>query len=402
MNLKLKNIYLLAVLFIAVQVTASGQFPKAGVWQGNMHFSQATVPFTFEVSYQEAIPVITLINGEERIDIDESLIKKDSIYMPMHVFDAFISATFSSNKMVGYWVKLDSIPFTARFNSPRFKTSKSRKSVQIENRINMTFSPPGGLEYPGIGLFSQQGNNVTGTILTEVGDYRYFEGVMNKNTLKLSTFDGVHAFMLTGKYEEGKWTGDFHFDNKYVEKWTGFYDESVELRDPFEMVTIDKETERPYFDIIAPASGRNVVDPLEYEGKVVIIQLFGTWCPNSYDETRYLVNRYEDFHQKGVEILAVSYEVKYSEEYGLRRIDEYTNKMKIPYKVLLGGRVNKEQAAMAFPFMNRIQAFPTLIILDKHGIARYVNSYFLGPATGENFLEFRERLDSIVDELLTE
>ena len=139
-----------------------------------------------------------------------------------------------------------------------------------------------------------------------------------------------------------------------------------------------------------------------YNEKVVLIQLFGTWCPNSYDQTNYLVDWYSQNQQTDVEILAVSYEVKYSKEYGLKRIEDYKQVMNIPYEVVLGGRVSKEQAAMAFPFIKRLEAFPTLIILDKKGYARYVNSYFLGPATGDYYDSFKVRLDNIVQELLEE
>ena len=379
MNLRLNKFFLLFILCLSFQVTAYGQLPKAGVWQGNIQYSQQTVPFTFEVSFLNENPIITLVNWKERIVIDNSEISENHITIPMHVFDARIIASFSDDKMEGFWIKNDSIPFKAFYNTPRFKV-KSKKTTEIKNRLSMTFDPPGASEYPGIGIFNQNGHNVVGTVMTEVGDYRYFEGIVEKNTLKISSFDGVHAFMLTGRYDEGKWKGEFHFDNNYVEKWTGTYDGNAELQDPFEMVTLDNESQKPYFDILAPGSGRNAVDPSEYEGKVVIIQLFGTWCPNSLDETNFLVPWYRENHKRGVEILAVSYEVKYSREYGLQRINDYKKGMNIPYKILLGGRVNKEQAAMAFPFMNRIQAFPTLVILDKKGFARYVNSYFLGAA----------------------
>ena len=70
--------------------------------------------------------------------------------------------------------------------------------------------------------------------------------------------------------------------------------------------------------------------------------------------------------------------------------------------MVLGGRLSKTGAAMPFPFMERIEAFPTLVILDKSGYVRYVHSYFNGPATGEYYQAFDQRFNEIVDSLLAE
>ena len=105
---------------------------------------------------------------------------------------------------------------------------------------------------------------------------------------------------------------------------------------------------------------------------------------------------------EGVEILASSYEANYSQEYGLSRIEEYVADIEIPYEVVLGGRLSKRAAAMPFPFMDRIEAFPTLIIVDKQGYARYVHSYFTGPATGPYYDAFDLRFNEIINELVSE
>lgn len=396
----LYTLFLLKLLYVPF---CFGQQVKTGIWQGNIHYSQATIPFTFDVEQNGAGSIaVALINGEERIPVNNIKLKDDSLIIPMHVFDASIQAGFSEKQMEGYWIKNRKVVFSATFKHPRFKSRKSKMELGTEYRVNMTLSPPGGFDYKGIGIFNQTGNRVTGTIMTEVGDYRYFEGVLDRNTLKLSTFDGVHAFLLTGELKDGKWSGEFYFDDQYTEKWAGFKDPDFQLTDPFEMVTIENDQSHPYFDILAPASGRNSVNYKDYAGKVLIIQLFGTWCPNSWDQNKYLVDWYRKNNDRGVEILSVSYEVNYSDEYGLKRIDDYRDSMGIPWEIKLGGRVNKQQAAMAFPFIKRLQAFPTLIVLDKRGNARYVQSYFLGPATGQYYTEFDKRFNEIIDELLDE
>ena len=154
--------------------------------------------------------------------------------------------------------------------------------------------------------------------------------------------------------------------------------------------------------MLGAGSGKNAIDPTKYEGKVLIIQLFGTWCPNSHDQTTYLVDWYQKNKEKDIAILASSYEANYSQEYGLERIEKYKSVNGIEYDMVLGGRLSKTAAAIPFPFMEKIEAFPTLVIVDKQGYVRYVHSYFNGPATGSYYTEFDDRFNAIIAELLAE
>lgn len=380
-----------------------------GQWQGNIHYSNATVPFEFKIigSVLNNNIQVVLINGSEELVINNSTISGDSIFIPMHAFDATIRARFSGKTMTGKWVKGYknnwSMPFSAQFDVPRFEIIESKKYVAIEPIWNMTFDPEFGLPYPSVGYFKQTGRKVTGTIAAEVGDLRFFEGVVMGDSLKITSFDGAHAFMLLGKKIQGKWQGTLIFDDGYEEPWVAFADENATLTDPFVVIsTTVEDKKRPYYDILTAGSGFNSLDPDDFEGRVTVIQLLGTWCPNSLDETNYLVEWYEKNKQKEIEILAVFFEMNYSQEYGLRRIDEYIEENGITYGTVLGGKANKGQAALAFPFINKIEAFPTLIIIDKKGHARYMHTYFLGPATGELYTDFDTRFQAIIDELLAE
>jgi hypothetical protein len=94
--------------------------------------------------------------------------------------------------------------------------------------------------------------------------------------------------------------------------------------------------------------------------------------------------------------------MNYSKAYGTQRMNEYVAHNSIPYPTALGGPANKGQAALAFPFVSKLQAFPTLVILDKSGRARYMHTYFQGPATGEYYEQFDRRFRAIIEDLLNE
>ena len=399
--------YLTSFILITCFLTLGAQTLRLGKWKGVITYQLGEVPFIFEVAPgNEDIPQIMFINGDERIRIENSVIEGDSIFIPLAPFDVEIRAKFTAMSMEGIYVKYYrgiSMPFSASIGDRRYAKKSIKPSPKIEKRWKMTFSPDSPSKSNGVGLFTQIGERVVGTVLTETSDYRYFEGITDGDSLKLSSFDGAHAFMILGKWlGEDRWEGTIIFDNTYSESWSASYDSNAELDDPFEMVTIEPGTHKPYYDLLGAGSGPNSIDPTKYEGKVLVIQLFGTWCPNSLDQTKYLVNWYEENASGDLAILASSFEANYSQEYGLKRLEAYRESNNIPYDMVLGGRLSKTSAATPFPFMKRIKAFPTLVICDKSGYVRYVHSYFNGPATGEYYQAFDRRFNQIIEELLAE
>ena len=398
--------FYLSSILVLLFFTLSAQMMKPGQWAGNIQYDDIDVAFVFEVGYPGGeVPEITFINGEERRVVSNATIEGDSIFIPLDPFDVEIRAKFTAMNLNGVYRKYYrdlTIPLSAAFGQTRMQKKSIHPSALIEERWDVTFSPDSQDLSKGVGIFKQRGDVVTGTIMTQVSDYRYFEGILDGDSIKLSCFDGAHAFAFIGGKTEDGWKGSMIYDNGYSEPWEAVYDKDVELADPFSMVEIEPGKHRPYFDLLGAGQGENAIDPSKYEGKVLIIQLFGTWCPNSHDQTNYLTNWYNKNQSKNVAILAASYEANYSQEYGLERLEAYKEVNNIPYDLVLSGRLSKTGAAMPFPFMKRIEAFPTLVILDKEGYVRHVHSYFNGPATGEYYRAFDQQFNQIIDALLNE
>ena len=400
----------LAILFTTIIITsifAIAQTPNEGIWKGIITYSNAEIPFQFEVDYPEESesPVLTFINGEDRASLEATLIK-DSLFIPMFGFDITLKMKIGKERMEGRLIKHyrnQSYSFKAEHGMPRYEISKEVNPIQVGKRWAMTVNEGRNSEYQAVGLFEQNGNRVTGTIMTEVSDYRFFEGKVAGNQIELSIFDGVHAFLLIGTYDENiqEWSGDLILDDGYSRPWVAERNDGAELPNPFEIVDLSGKNFKPDLEKLSVLSDQQV-DPKQYQGKVLIVQLMGTWCSNSQDQTRYLTQWVAEHPEKKVELLAVNYEANYSPEYGLSRIETYKNRLAIPYEMILGGPLSKSKAAEPFSFIDELKAFPTLVFIDREGYARYVHSYFTGPATGEYYQDFDQRFNAIVDELTAE
>ncbi len=400
------KISLASLLIILLSTNLMAQTIDNGNWKGTIHYQSVEVPFTFSFeNTSDSSAIVIIRNGEEEIKIDNVIIEKDTVLIPMYAFDAVIKANYKDGKMHGVWHKnyknSKGPKFTAEFNMPRFSIYPKGLKF-IRPNWDIAFMQPNGQTSKAVGLFEQVGNNsFTGTIMTEVGDFRYFEGILYGDSMRMSSFDGVHGFLMLGKLTDGIWQGDFHYENGYAEKWTASYNTDAGLTNPFTLITVAPETHKPYYDILTAGGEYNAIDTDLLEGKVVIIQLMGTWCPNSMDQTRYLTEWYKTQNQEGIELMAVTYEPG-NKSYAQQRIESYSKILNIPYPMYIGGSMSKGQAALAFPNMGKINAFPTLVLIDKQGYIRYINSYFNGPATGSYYQDFDKTFNAIINELLSE
>ncbi|MFC7669675.1 peroxiredoxin family protein [Hymenobacter humi] len=174
----------------------------------------------------------------------------------------------------------------------------------------VTFREDDGNTYPAVGVFKQQGAALTGTFLTTTGDYRYLSGAVLPEGMGLSTFDGNHGYLFqAAKQPNGTLKGEFYSGKSGHETWTAVLDPKAKLPDADTLTYLKKGESRLNFKFPSIFEG-GVVEPTgpKYRGKVVVIQLLGSWCPNCMDETAFLAPWYDKNKGRGVEVIGLGYE----------------------------------------------------------------------------------------------
>ena len=157
-------------------------------------------------------------------------------------------------------------------------------------------------------------------------------------------------------------------------------------------------------DFTFPDVSGNPVKPSDdkFKDKVLILQIFGTWCPNCMDETKFLSKWYNENKERGVEILGLAYERKPDFVYATTRVNKMKAKLNVPYDFVIAGINDKEEAAKTLPMLNRVLAFPTTIIIGRDGKVKHIYTGFEGPGTGIYHERFKERFNQLINELLNE
>ncbi|MEO1051068.1 MAG: TlpA disulfide reductase family protein [Bacteroidota bacterium] len=381
---------------------------KTGMWRGVLDVQGNELPFNFELTNEGGAYKIYLINDQERLLLDVIEINGDSAYIPMHIFDADIKAVITENTMSGTWTKNYEEDYVVSFEAKhgdedRFKTSDEEvKSFDGTWAVTFVHEEDNDTTQS-VGVFKQNGSAVTGTFLTPTGDYRFLEGSVVGDKLHLSTFDGGHAFLFTATFDEnGGLIGNFWSGKSWYESWTATKDDNASLPDANTLTYIKEGYDK--LDFSFPGLDGEKVSPQDdrFKGKVVLLQIFGTWCPNCMDETKFLKQWYKDNKDRGVEILGLAYEAKDDFEYAKGRIEFMKEKLDVQYDFVVAGVKDKDEASKTLPMLNRVLAYPTMIYLDKKGDVRKIHTGFTGPGTGHHYEQYIKDFNQTVDELLAE
>jgi peroxiredoxin len=409
----LKTVLVLLLLVVGVSACAPRDKKlQPGTWRGVLNIANRELPFQLEVATNPAgEPIAYLINGEERLLLDDIEVSGDSVKFPLHIFDADLKAHINDQEdgLKGEWIRYNlKKPFRVAFSAQlgqrhRFDQDPAPASFSYTGKWEVVFSHPGGKEEKAIGVFRQKGNQLQGTFLSATGDYRYLDGQVNGQLLQLSTFDGANAYLFRAK-PRGKdlLEGQFFYGPDGMSTWTARRNDQAVLPAADTLTYLKPGYERLSFTF-PNLAGKPVslADP-KYRGKVVVVQLMGSWCPNCMDETAFLAPFYRRHRNRGLEIIGLAYEQSPEFAQAKKRLDRLKERFGIDYDLLVAGVRDNKAAARTLPMLNHVLAFPTTIIIDKRGAVRKIHTGFSGPGTGKYYEAFVADFERTINKLLQE
>lgn len=404
---------LIVSLFFFVNSFAQYANLRTGDWKGILQLNDSIqLPFNFQVKALS----LEIMNGDERIVVDEIKFLGDSVFIKMPVFDSEFRVEMAGDTiMKGNWVNYarknkNVIPF---FASHCFKKNCDDKNVFTSSQyFNMNgnwecdFSPDTKDKSKAKGVFIQTDpfKKLTGTFLTETGDYRYLEGKLNdERSFQLSCFDGSHAFLFTGKVKgDSIVDGHFYSGSHWHEPWVAVRNDKFELRNPDSLTFLKPGFTKVDFSFKNTEGKLVSLKDAKYKNKVVIVQLMGTWCPNCMDETKFLAPFYEKYKAQGLEVIALAFERTDDFAKAVSNVERSKKRFNANYDFLITMKTGKEQASEALPMLNAVMAFPTTIYIDKKGVVRKIYTGFSGPATGDAYIKYVEETTLFVEKMLKE
>ncbi len=380
-----------------------------GVWRGGLSvMDNQILPFIFKIYRSpENNLQMDIHNAEEIITVDEIYLKGDSITIKMPVFEGYIAGKYTDSSISGKFIieSLDRVvPFEATYNMPiRFPDTR-KSTVDISGIWETEFSPDEKDSYMGKGIFNVDGDKTAGTFRTPTGDYRFLEGTVDGDSLKVSAFDGAHAFLFTAKVTDSTMDGIFYSGNHFKEPFTARRNAYFELPSPDSLTFLKEGFNKLSFSFPDLADNQVSLEDEKYKNKVVLVQIMGSWCPNCLDETKFLVDYLANNPNENLEVIGLAFEYAKTASAAKKSIQRLVDRIQVNYPILLAqyGTSDKSKAQEKLPMLNHVLSYPTTIFIDKKGNVRKIHTGFNGPATGEKFVEFKKEFNSFLNQLLAE
>jgi len=414
----LAALFLASSLSFAASAATKAPFPAEGVWRGEFTIDGDPIPFNFEVKGTRAQDAtFTLLNGT-RTDRFKVTPREDGIFsVRMNTYDAVLEGKLSEDgkHLVGHYKDL--VPS---------RNGARNLAFTAEQGAAWRFVKPGQDEAPAadlsgkwavqtidkaarqdkrnqVALLKQEGNRLSGVFMTVVGDTRELEGTVQGNRFYLSGFSGPSPLLIRGTIDEdGNIQGAFGSGIYNVVKFEAEKNDKVELPDPYKLTFLKDGQERIDFSF-PDLQGKQVsLQDDKYRGKVVIVEVIGTWCPNCTDQTYFLAPWFKQNQHRGVEAVAVAFEQEDNFDYFKKTLTTFKDYFDIRYDIVFGGIADKKVATEKLKGLNYMAAFPTTIIIGRDGKVREIYTGYTGTVTGEYHQDYVARFNSLLDGLIAE
>ena len=396
--------FLLVFIFLIQSCSQSPNKPKLGKYRAEMITKDNSVlPFKFELLKESNKLVMIVENDKETLIYDDIIFKDDSIKILMPPYDAVIIVKSEGETLNGRYLKEESgkqASFKATINDePKFM-SDLKANFYLDGKYKTVFRPEN--PYPGLGLFTQKDNKVSGTFRKNTGDTRYLSGITFGDSILLSTFDGAHPYLIKAEKKGDTIFGNLYYYSDSITEFWMIEDDDYELANSKNLTKLKDGFQSINFNF-KDINGEFIsLNDEQFKNKVVVVQILGTWCPNCLDETQFFLSYLKENPNEDLAFVGLSVEAAKTEERAIKRIKNMIDKFEIPYPILLAqyGSTNKETFLEKIPMLENIISYPTTIIIDKNGKVNSIHTGFNGPATGQAFLDYKKEFESEVKGLL--
>lgn len=397
---------LAALLALCPQEKPSLPAEFVGPWRAALASPGGELPFALELDASGAARVV---NGAESIPVPDVKLEGGELVLAFPHYDSEVRARLTNGALDGAWTKRTAAEEPVRLAFHATKGASARFAPETSGGDGAPASVAGRYSVrfekdarPAVGIFEGDGASVIGTFLTATGDYRYLAGSYDHGRLRLSCFDGAHAFLFDARATKDGLAGTFHSGATWKDAWTATRDDAAKLDDPWNLTTWTESVPLPL--LVYPDLSGQVRSLGEWQStsKAFVLVLFGSWCPNCHDELADLAELDRRLRPKGLSIVALAFEQKGEFEHDAQQARRAMLMHKASFPVLLGGRAAKGEAAEALPGLGGLAAFPTTLFFHRDGRIRAVHTGYSGPSTGAEHAKLLAEFEATAQELLDE
>lgn len=399
---------LFASLFL-IATSAFAQIPIAGTWVGNATVHGQQVPVRLEITGNGSDLHAALLNGPESSPASSAVFTGDHLLLKFDYYAKTLDATLADGRLTGtfgtidtrYPVSLntrDGIAGTAGMPAKDIQGDWeiAVRSAKGESAWQLRVEPT--QKAPGIRAVIQRIDGDTGSLYGSwaSGGYRVSHFTAAGPALYSLTPQADGTLLVSNLLR-----ADVNDQQNLVARRPAQARAAklVGPTDPTEQTTVKDPAARFRFSF--PDLNGKVVsntDP-QFDGKVVIVAIGGSWCPNCHDEAPFLESLYKQFHSRGLEIVNLSFEEK-DQLKDPARLRAFIARYGLTYTILVAG--DTDQLNEKIPQAVNLNCWPTSFFLARDGRVREVHAGFAGPANPQAHEALMKETTELVEKLLAE
>jgi thiol-disulfide isomerase/thioredoxin len=380
-----------------------------GLWDAKIVANQLEIPFRFEIAQNGDQVQGFFFEGDRRIGSSSGSLAGGHLILEYDILETTLEVTFLDDQFAGTYrfKRSNGAPLLIRAHrfvpAPADAASAPQGSGSWEmRRIPQEVKTASDNQTWNLFL-RQSGAEVSGSILRVDGDTGFLTGHWQNGKLVLSHFAGQGPLLFEAKLNADRTlTIALNRGANYiaVRKSEARAKGVPDPPDPTRYTSV-KDPTAPFRFSFPSLDGKIVsnTDP-QFKGKVVLLAIGGSWCPNCQDEASFLVDLYKEFHSQGLEIVGLMFEADADPALARPRVQTFIRRFGIPYPMLLAG--TPDDIDQRIPQLVNFGAYPTSIFLGRDGRVRSVHAGFASQATGQEYARLKGEVRGLVQRLLTE
>jgi len=398
-------------LLVAVQFTPAPRAASGidGLWEATVVANGVDIPFRFEIATSGTEVQGFFFEGDQKVGSTSGRFADGVLTLDYDFLNTTLILTLEGDQLKGTYTSKRANAKPQDVRARRFTpviagaddSPKLAGNWELRRKAEEATAPRDTRTWHL--MLRQSGADVSGAILRIDGDTGTLAGHWQNNTLVLSHFAGERPTLLEATVNpDGTLAVRLNRTANYLAA------RSTEARalgipeppDPSRYTNV-KDPTTPFRFSFPDVTGKIVSDTdAMFRGKVVILAIGGSWCPNCHDEAPFLSELYKAYHAKGLEIVGLMFEND-PEPAGYRpRVQSFIKRYTVQYPLLIPG--TPQMINEKLPQLVNFGAYPTSIYLGRDGKVRSVHAGFASPATGEEHVRLKQELRELTERLLAE
>jgi thiol-disulfide isomerase/thioredoxin len=373
-----------------------------GRWDAALTVEGVEVPFRFEIASGKAGIAGSFFNGEQRIRSTAGSFENGTLDLTFAQYGGSLTASYADGQLNGRYDR--GVRGNFAFHAARAAAVKAAgpgSAPRIDGEWTVAAASTKG-EAAWRFVVRQSGAEVTATIQRIDGDTGTLTGSYRDGLFLLSHFSGARPLRLEVRPQaDGSLTLAQNGGAPLAAvRATDARAKAIGTPTDPSRHTRVADASQPFRFSFPDLNGRiQSQTDARFAGKVLLVNISGSWCPNCHDEAPFLASLYRKYRGQGLEIVSLSFE-EAEQLANPTRLRAFIKQYGIEYTVLLAGE--PEQVEQRVPQAVNLNAFPTTFMVGRDGRVRGVHAGFPSPGSGSFYTRAARDITAEVEQLLAE